>query len=113
MKRKLWVYVMLLAGVVLFATTPSYATTTVGFTKTDNGNGTWTYLWTVNYDGLNSNGFGQLEVYLPKQMNSATNNSTTLNSANLITTGQNPYDSAGPTVTWPKNAANYPGGHTG
>lgn len=107
LKKKLWVYVMLLAAVGLFASVPSYATSSVGFTVSNLGGGIYEYLWTVGYDGTNPTGFGQLEVYLPTRMNSATNDLITLNGANLVPKQPTPYDPAGPTVTYPWNALHY------
>jgi hypothetical protein len=107
-KKKFLVLAMLAVVVLLCSSQPSHASSTVGFTTTDNGDGTWTYLWTVNYDGTNPTGYGQIEIYLPYKMNSATNNATTLNGANLITTGVNPYDDVnGAIVTYPWNALHF------
>jgi hypothetical protein len=103
---------LVLAAVCLSAGTPSFATT-VGFTESNVGGGVYEYLWTVGYDGLNPTGFGQLEVYLPTLMNSATNDVTTLNGANLVPKPPTPYDPAGPIVTYPWNALHYDASQTG
>jgi hypothetical protein len=113
MNKKFLILALLVVGVFLFSIQPSHAVNTVGFTKTDNLNGTWTYLWTVGYDGLNPTGYGQLEVYLPHKMNSATDNITTLNGATLTPTGGvNAYDDVnGAIVTYPWNAAHFDAAH--
>jgi hypothetical protein len=111
MKKKVLIFAFLAVGVFLFSSQPSHAVNTVGFTTTDNLNGTWTYFWTVGFDGLNPTGYGQLEVYLPTLMNSATDNLTTLNGAVLTPKPPTPYSAAGPTVTYPWNAAHYDATH--
>jgi hypothetical protein len=115
MKRReeLLVCGLVLAAVCLFAGTPSFADSTVGFAVSSVGGGVYEYLWTVGYDGLNPTGFGQLEVYLPTRMNEATDDPITLNGANLIPKPPTPYDPAGPIVTYPWNALHYDAGHTG
>ncbi len=112
-KEELFVCGLVLAAVSLLAGTPSFAATTVGFTVSNVGGGVYEYLWTVGYDGSNPTGFGQLEVYLPTKMNSATNDLTTLNGANLVAGSPTPYDPTGPIVTYPWNALHYDASHTG
>lgn len=113
MKKKMLVCGLMLAGVCLFASVPSYAASSVGFTVTPVA-GVYEYLWTVQYEGsvLAGSGFGQLEVYLPTKMDAATNNVLTLNGATLTATGADPYDPAGPTVTYPWNALHYNAAYT-
>jgi hypothetical protein len=106
-KKKLSVYVLMLAVLCFFASAPPCAQSTeipVSFVWKDLGGGTYEYTWTVVYDGR-GNGFGELEVYLPTWMNSATNNVTTLNGSenNWLKS----FNAAGPTVSYPWNAMHF------
>ena len=74
LKQILFVCGFMLAAVCWFASTPCSAATTVDVAVSNLGAGIYEYTWTVGYDGLNPTDYGQLEVYLPTLMNSATNN---------------------------------------
>jgi hypothetical protein len=106
-KKKLSVYGLMLAALCFFASAPPYAQSTeipVSFTWKDMGGGTYEYTWTVVYDGRGQ-GFGELEVYLPTWMNSATNNGTTLNGS--TNNWLKSFNADGPTVTYPWNAMHF------
>jgi len=105
--KKLSAYGLMLAALCFLAIPPPYAQSAdipVSFTYDDIGGGTYEYIWTVAYDGR-LQGFGELEVYLPTRMNSATKNTSTLNGStnNVFTV----YDPAGPIVTYPWNALHF------
>jgi hypothetical protein len=103
-KRKLWVYVMLLMAVGLFASVPSYATT-VSFTVTAVGGGVYQYDWTVDFTGNGTNGFGSLEVYLPFKSMNASSDANGGQKIGVFNGG------AGTTVTLPYNAGYYNTAH--
>lgn len=96
---------LLAVGVFLGSSQPSPAVDTVGFTRTNNGNGTWTYLWTVVYDGLNPTGYGQLEVYFPFAHMGTGSDANGGGMVGVFSGG------LGTNVTLPENAAFYSGTH--
>lgn len=103
--KKFVVFAVMTAAVWSFSDMPARAAT-VSFTVSP-GIGYWEYKWTVNYLGKANEGnhsFGHFEVYFTEKMNEATNDSTTLNGATLVTTGSDPYSATGPIVTYPKSA---------
>ena len=107
MKKKMSVYGLMVAALCFLANPPlsAQAYIPVSFTYENIGGGTYEYVWTVAYDGTGSTGFGELEVYLPTWMNSATNNTTTLNGS--TNNWLKSFDPAGPTVTSPWNALHF------
>jgi hypothetical protein len=103
MKRKLWIYVMLLAASGLFASVPSYATTTVSFTVTTVSPGLYEYYWTVDYGGTASgdSSLGHVEIYFPFKYMNANSDANGGSKIGTFTGG------GGTTVTLPYNAGHY------
>jgi hypothetical protein len=100
-KRKWFCGVILAIG--LFASSPSYAQTTVGFTVTTVSPLLYEYYWTVNYGGQDSTDgkFGHMEIYFSfKYMNVDSN----ANGGSKKGTFSGP---AGTTITLPYNAGHY------
>jgi len=104
LKKKLWLFIVLLAAVCLFASVPSYATTTVSVSATNVGGGVYQYDWTVDYGGTMSGDgkFGHMEIYLPFEYMNANSNANGGSKVGTFTGG------AGTTVTLPYNAGHYP-----
>jgi hypothetical protein len=101
--KKKWFCGLILAAIGLFASAPSYASTTVGFTVTTVSPGLYEYYWTVNYGGQGGTDgkFGHMEIYFPFEymnVNSNANGGSKIGTFSGI---------AGTTITLPYNAGHY------